>query len=471
MDIRTAVVAWIGIAALSGGCDRTAPTLAERARDLGGSCVVIVIDAAAAGHLPTYGYDRDTTPNLDRLAGSSFVFDRAYSQAPMTVMSVPSYLTSLSPHSIALRREAKTASTLVYLPQAFAAAGFRTAGFTENPVVSMSFPGHEAFELWGGRLGGRRGAELTSPDLVERALAWVDDAGEDRFFLYLHLLPPHAPYLPPEEHVRFRPPDYTGSLVPTTSVVGAIDRGRREATPEDVAFLVSQYDANLHYADAMIARLLDGLASRERLDDAVVVVTSDHGEAFGQHGRFGHTSTLYDEMLRVPLVVRLPEALGVEPRRIEERVPLLDLAPTLAELFGLGDALGAQAEGRSWLPVFESTDATHPERLVFAQRNRQVAAIRGDYKIILTDEDGELRQEIYRLSDDPGERENLAGSPDVPLAELRAAVIGFLDGRVEQIGLEATAATLSAETRLQLEALGYLGDTESPKPRPRYVPD
>jgi arylsulfatase len=447
-------------------CD-PASTLRGELDAMQASCVVVVIDAAAARHVRAYGYSQETTPHLEQLAAGGVLFERAYSQAPATIVSVPSYLTGLYPHSIATRRREGRAGALLYLPQAFAAAGFRTAGFTQNVVVALALPGDEAFEVFGGHLSGRQGTGPKGPRLVAQALSWVDGIGDDRFFLYVHLLPPHAPYQPPAEHVRFRPPGYVGDLVPDARTVASIDEGRRTISDDDLGFLVSQYDANLRYADALVALLLEGLAERGRLDRTVVVATSDHGEAFGQHGRFSHTSTLYEEMVHVPLVVRLPPGLGA-PRRVSETVALLDLAPTLADLFGLGDALARQGAGVSLMDVLESSANVPPERMIFAQNANQVAVWHEDYKLILSSErhsggdsgEEKIREEIFHLAEDPDERHNLAGGEAGPQMAMRGAVVGFLDGGVSDIGLAAAAETLSAEVRLQLEALGYLLDEQ-----------
>jgi arylsulfatase A-like enzyme len=465
------IAACLALACIGLGCDssfdqsrQNAPTLRASLVEMEASCVVIVIDAAAAGHVHAYGYERETTPRLDLLAASGVLFERVYSQAPSTILSVPSYLTGLQPHTIAVRHEQGRARSLAYLPQAFAAAGFRTAGFSQNLNVGLSIPGPRVFRHYSGFVPGREVPKPpTGGQLIRRAMRWIDAAPDERFFLYLHFLPPHTPYKPPAPHRLFLEAPYEGTLFPDGAGMKEVDQKLVETTPEDVAFIVSQYDANLHFADFLVGRVIDELAERGLLDRSVVVVISDHGEAFGQHGRFLHNSTLYDEMIRVPLVFRLPPGSGVSGKRIRQPVALVDLAATLEDLFGLGGWLAEHSDGRSFVPALESSTEA-PPRAIFSQNRDQVAVVQDGLKLIVSGPSDARFEELYDLSADPGERENLAAALPEKVSELRELVSGLRDGRVEHLGLEAMAGSLPKEAARQLEALGYLVDDAPPAP-------
>jgi arylsulfatase A-like enzyme len=193
----------------------------------------------------------------------------------------------------------------------------------------------------------------------------------------------------------------------------------------------------------------------------VVVVTSDHGEAFGEHGRFLHNTTLYDEMIRVPLVFRLPPGLGGAPARVRERVALVDLAPTLEDLFGLGRRLGAQSDGTSLLPSLAS-GAKPAARPVYSQTSDQTAVVRDDWKLIVKASEGGDVHELYDLSDDPAEQRDRAADSVARARDLLESVAGLRDGGIERLGLEAMVDGLSVDARQRLESLGYLLDA---KPR------
>jgi arylsulfatase len=437
-----------------------AADLADRLASAKASCVLIVLDAARASHLGVYGYARDTTPHLDHLAEEGIVFERVVSPAPSTLLSVPAYLTGLRPHTLALRR-GSAAGRARSVSEAFAAAGFRTALFAGNPVLRIALADPSIFEH----------VRIVPPDprgrsdsqaLIEEALAWVETHLGERFFLYVHLLPPHSPYLPTGDAANLFVPERS-DLVPDTPTLEAIDRGERAVDADDVAYIEARYDANLRHADAAMGELLAGLEELGALDRALVVVTSDHGESFGRHGRFLHNSTLYNGMLRVPLVFRFPPALGVTPRRVAERVALLDLAPTLIDLFAL-DPGRETLEGRSLRPSLEH-GAPRESRLVVAQGVDAVAGFEGEFKLILRASEDAVEQELYRLSDDPREQRDLARAQPERAEALRTKLVGFLDGSIDPGSLEDAARALSEEERRQLQAIGYLLE-QSHRPRP-----
>src|SRR5262245_51844269 len=363
------------LALVGSGCHSTPPEALARMR---ASCILVVLDAASATHFGTYGYARATTPVIDALAAEGIVFEQARSQGVSTIISVPSFFSGLYPQTITRRRAADAGYHPWFVAQAFQAAGFRTAAFSESPFVSADFATNVGFEHFV-----ERPASDGSRALVGDALDWLAAHRSDRFFLYLHLVRPHNPYIPPEDIARrFRPASYQGSLVPDTNTLLAIDQGLRPLGPGDLDFLVSQYDANLFYGDSLVGELRRQLADQGLLARTAVVVTADHGEAFGQHTRFLHNSTLYEEMLHVPLIFRLPPRAGIPPRRIATPVALLDLFPTLAELFSLGAPPGG-FEGTSLVPLMEHPEAPWPARLTFAQSASLVAAFDADWKYIV----------------------------------------------------------------------------------------
>jgi arylsulfatase len=422
-------------------------------------CLLIVLDAAAAGHFGAYGGSGSTTPNIDRLAQGGVLFERVYSQGASTNVSVPSYFQGLYPSTIIHRRAAAESGEVPTIAKLFGRAGFQTAGFSGNPWVSESFGARMGFERFIERssTSPSRATHEISRQLVEDFLTWLEHDRNRRFFAYVHLLPPHNPYLPPRElALRFRDPSYGGGLVADTATLLEIDRGERTFDEEDVRFIASQYDANLHFADLLVGTILEGLARLDLLGTTAVIVTSDHGAAFGQHGRFLHSSTLYEEMIRVPLVFRLPESDGLEARRIPEPVALVDLLPTIVDIFHLADVDRLDLDGRSLLPLIEGRTAQLPRRMIFARTLRQVAGIDGQHKLILPTTLGAVEApELYELREDPDERKNLFFGLADQAARLEAAAWQHVRGtRAEEPG--TPERELSFEQKRRLRALGYL---------------
>jgi arylsulfatase A-like enzyme len=268
--------------------------------------LLVSIDALRADHVGAYGYERRTTPNIDRLAKKSLVFLEAYSQAPKTNDSVPSFHTGAYPSN--LHRDATQArrrfrhSYNVTADARPLAAMLRAKGYkTAAGVGFRLFQIDEGFESF---------TTGNPTDTARRFLATTATP----FFLWLHYAEPHEPY---EKHRNHN----FGST------------------------LIDRYDGEIALADEKFGKVLDTLDERALTDSTVVIVTADHGEEFGDHGGFSHTRKLYRELLHVPLIVKVP---GMKPRRVEDPVELVDIVPTLSELIGLESLKGRQ-DGQSLL--------------------------------------------------------------------------------------------------------------------------
>jgi arylsulfatase A-like enzyme len=466
-------VVFAGILAAAGaGCRDAGPR--DTVSRIRANCVVVLLDAAAAGHFGIYGYRRGTTPNIDALAADGVVFERAYSQASSTSISVPSFFSGFYSHTIARRYAKDLADRPTYLAETFRAAGFRTAGFSESPfvrgagaAVPVSLgPGRtlprDAFATNQGfdDFVERKPAE-GSQALVADALAWLRANHQSRFYVYVHLLRPHNPYQPPDEIAqRFRPASYRGTLVPDTDTLSAIDVGAHRLGPGDLDFVVSQYDANLSYGDQLVGELARGLDDLGVLDRTVIVVMADHGEAFGQHGRFLHNTTLYEEMIRVPFIFRLPPGVAIRARRVSQPVALIDLFPTLADLFSLPAGKSIAVDGVSLVPEMEHPETPSPHRLIFTQAGNLVAVTDGSFKYVVAlaarPEEPPPREELYFLPEDPGEHRDVSARHENTTRAMRAAVMSAVDIRIPQQSLEATLRALDDEKQRELRALGYV---------------
>jgi len=468
---------------LCSGCRSGTATIADELARVRANCLVIVLDATAAGHVGAYGYTRGTTPTVDAMARDGVLFTRAYSAGSSTVVSVPTLVFGAYPQTIAHRAyrdhagapgsyrthfglahamlawKNGEAEVPPHLVRTFRDSGFRTAGFTENPLASNSLVLGDGFEHFveNKEPPSDRTTEATVAAIVE----WLGANRDARFFAYLHVLRPHNPYLPPEDIAeRFRPASYRGDLKPDTPTMRAIHRGRRRLRPGDLDFIVSQYDANLFYADQLVARVLQRLADLGIADRTLVVVTADHGEGFGQHGRFLHGSSLYEEMIRIPLVVRIPRGVAIQPARVDVPVSLVDLFPTFVELFGLTLAKPLEADGKSLVPLMMNPSAPWPRTTLFAQADTSVAAIEREFKYLVRLDQHGREEQLFFLRGDAGERSDLAAISGPKVERMRNDVTAFLGGPVVDQSIGAAVGALDEERRRQLQALGYIDDAD-----------
>jgi arylsulfatase A-like enzyme len=451
------------------------------------NCLVIVLDATAAGHVGAYGYTRGTTPTVDAMARDGVLFTRAYSAASSTVVSVPTLVFGAYPQTIAHRayRDHRgapgsyrtqfglahamlawkngEAEVPPHLVRSFRDSGFRTAGFTENPLASNSLVLGDGFEHF---VENKEPPSVRTTEAnVAAILEWLGANRTARFFAYLHVLRPHSPYIPPEDIAeRFRPTSYRGDLTLDNPTLLAIQRGWRRLRPGDLDFMVSQYDANLFYADQLVARVLQRLADLGIADRTLVVVTADHGEAFGQHGRFFHGSTLYEEMIRIPLVVRFPLGVAVQPARVDVPVTLVDLFPTFVDLFGLTLAKPLVTDGTSLVPLMVNPSTPWPRTTLFAQADTSVAAIGRDFKYLVRLDQQGREEQLFGLGGDPAERFDLAPALVTQVERMRAEVATLLGGPVINQSIEAAVGPLDDERRRQLQSLGYLDEPDEAEP-------
>ena len=416
--------------------------------------LMIVVDTLRADHLGTYGYERDTAPRVDELlARRGAVFERAHSQAPWTLPSVISYLTGHHPSVLAtpeVIRQGIPAET-PSLAERLRAAGYRTAAFIANPVLHAGNGFARGFETFYTPEAHVRSLSLNGDSLNRHLLPWLEAharPGADPFFLYVHYVDPHDPYLNPDQ-VDGRStflPDYRGPVGggwPHPLFVGhqRLPEGGEAA---GLDHLVALYDSEILYVDRLIGELLAALPS-EVTAETLIVFTSDHGEEFLDHGWWKHGRTVYEDQIHVPLIVRWDGRVPAG-RRVGEAVELLDLAPTVLAAAGVEAPAGW--EGIDLLPVAAGEAA--PRRVTVAQHlsegPERAAALLDGWKLHLFNRhapyapeaagdrhiwqatlDHSERVELYDLGADPAERRNLAAERPADVARLAPFVLRRLD--------------------------------------------
>jgi len=441
--------------------------------------LLVVIDTARADKLGSYGHDGGLTPRIDELAASGARFERAAAHAPWTLPSTASLLTSLHPQehgaggSLDLSPLAEGQPPIIgfrALPEDVDTVTevFRDAGWRTGAVVNVDFL-DEGFGLTQGiddvdaRWYESNAEVRSATETTDQALAWLAeraDAGEP-FFLLAHYFDAHAVYAPPDEYRRaFAAPQDRESdsfVFGTRAHMLMLRSARLELEPAILERAERLYEAELAYVDAEVGRLVDGLDALGLGGDTIVVLTADHGEEFLDHGGFEHGHTLYDELVRVPLIVRLP-GLVSPGTVIESSAGLVDVAPTVCELAGI--ASPPAFAGHSLAPALRGE--AQPSRPLLAHGNfwgePLTSWTSGRWKLIVTPSASDERVELYDLVADPLERNDLASSDPERVQALRAELAAVTAHLAARAGGEAVQ--LDEAMRRRLQALGYLGGEE-----------
>ncbi|MEM7517708.1 MAG: sulfatase-like hydrolase/transferase, partial [Planctomycetota bacterium] len=271
--------------------------------------VLLVLDSLHAAHLSSYGCERPTSPHIDRIAANGVRFADTHSQTSWTLSSAISILTSVpqEEHGVKYVEDVLT-EEFELLPTLFADAGYRTAALSQNgcvrPVVGLG-RASDSFKMF------PRGEEGTRA-MFDRILELIEgkpEEGSSPAFVYAHVLPPHMPYFPPEGHAGlFSDPNYEGPVDGDFMACLELTRNKTPVDHPDAIQLVALYDEYIHWIDEEVGRFRAELASRFGEDSFAIVLTSDHGEAFQQHGKQGHNADVYQEMVHVPLVFEAPNS-------------------------------------------------------------------------------------------------------------------------------------------------------------------
>ncbi len=441
----------------------------EQAKAAAGTAnlVICAIDAARADHVGCYGYARETTPNLDRLAEEAVVFERHFAPYCQTKPSTVSLFTGLHPDTHLVREFSRMEPGLFTMAAGLESGGFSTALFTSNVVASPAMGVGEDFQEICARGRGEEQLGDTTPEALLAMFArWLERGGRSRFFAYIHLLPPHLPYEAPAVLKEL----FAGQAPPNAWQGGfefpdvAPPEGRREPPPLEE--WVNLYDANLRWADWAVGRVESLLRKRGLLDTTVFVVTSDHGEAFREHGYRYHSRGVYDELLHIPLLIRLPGNERVVGR-VTSLTQTVDLLPTLFELLGVWYP-EREVQGCSLLPVL-SGEATGVRDYVYATSAGPVESyvVRDERSALILFKGGKQRA-LYDVEADPQQRRNVIDERPARAAEMIAAFEAFArrqrrppldfidaDTQVEEVA-GPPGVKVSDDTRRELEALGYL---------------
>ena len=412
---------------------------------------------------------------MDRLAREGVRFANAVSTTSWTLPAHASLFTGLLNQSHGVIQEERVlVDEHVTLAEVLRDAGYQTAGVYGAPYLHPTFGMDQGFDVyrsssggWGElgagdfrnrmsqkRLGSRY--EITGPRSVAAVDDWMDDIDERPFFLFLHLWDVHYDYIPPRRYVELFDPDYSGDL-------DASDLQRNPAVhpgmdARDLEHLIALYDGEIRFTDDTLDQILKLLDDAGRLENTIVAITADHGEEFFEHGAKLHRKSLFDEVLRVPLIVRWPGRLA-PGRVIEDQVQLIDIFPTLLSMAGV--PLPLPVQGRDLSPLLAG-EALPPVQALSELEGHMTALRSNQYKLIQFGK----RTIGYRLARDPAESKPLAPHENDRrrLTTLVAQAEAFR-GRIGSRAMRPAREELAPEVRERLRRLGYI-DEDAADARP-----
>ncbi|MHC4741726.1 MAG: sulfatase [Planctomycetota bacterium] len=433
-----------------------------------GKVIVIVIDALRADHVGCYGYERDTTPHIDSFAQESVVFENCYVQATWTKPSVASLLTSLYPtmhgtisHGSILPEEATT------IAEVFKDKGYLTYGYVANPNLKTKFRFNQGFDFFDDllmrdkfyyvslrnlqkrfkflrRLTGKSYSYSDRDNIAlanSRIFPWLERYKGNNFFMYIHYMDPHDPYRPPSPYDR------------EFSYSGVLGYSQK----------LSLYDGEILFTDEHLGLFFDKLKSTGIYDESLIVITSDHGEAFGDHGDWRHGYSIYNELAKVPLIIKYPNSEH-GGKRVSVQVRSIDVFPSLLDATGIESK--AVLEGSSVSCFLGSSNAAQGRDVYIDNDYNGRYILEGiirdntwkyiyTKKSLLRDVKKFGHEELYNLQDDPKELLDLSDRDNGRASSLQARM-DFFRKLCSARRLKRVEAGLDPETLRNLKSLGYL---------------
>jgi arylsulfatase A-like enzyme len=442
--------------------------------------LLISIDTLRPDHLGSYGYHRKTSPRFDKLASEGVLYENHISSTSWTLPAHAALFSSLldSVHGC-IETNKKLPEGISTLAEVFAKAGYKTAGFFSGPYLHPAFGLGQGFQhyenctsyaraidtapakKWAMDAGVMRKShrDITNPIVYAAFKKWFDQNRGSRFFMFIHMWDVHFDFIPPPPYDKMFDPDYTGTV---TGADFFFDPAINAKMPKrDLEHLIALYDGEIAWTDHHLGKILDDLENAGLLDKTVVAVTSDHGTEFFEHGNKSHRQTLFDEVIRIPLVIRYPASL---PRgvRVNTQTHLIDVAPTLVELAGLPPMSGIM--GRSLMPgALNQTSTSTPESITVSELfsvGRRIRAIR-TLQWKFTDHMNLKLRYYVNLEKDPHEtrlRTDLAGDPGRKYLDRYRRVSRDLTEWRKRTASKSDRSTIPDDVLEQLKSLGYINE-------------
>lgn len=439
----------------------------------GSPVILISLDTLRADHLGCYGYHRNTTPHTDSLSSQSALFSNVYATSPWTLPSHVSLLTSLfGVHHQVYKEDEKMDPSLITLADVLRQNSYFCSAFTGGGFVSALYGFSKGFDSYNQTTGGIW-REDSAGSLGERVCRWLERNKEKKFFLFLHTYQPHNPYSSPTPYRNmFLQEDAPWKSIDLLHYIGGKKGVFQPLSPEKRQNVIDLYDGEIRYTDEKLVHpVMEKLKELGLYEQSLIVLTSDHGEEFYDHQGWEHGHTLYDELLKIPLIIKFPEG-RFAGRKVDSIVRLVDIMPTVLDELGL-DFPDYEMDGRSLIPFLEGTEsgdrvflADKAGNIVKSHIPQKISMNRGSKKLILNKKFKPQDKsffvppppsidpvEIFDIERDPQERRN-AADRNAALANQIIEAINSLYQKAKK--RKKFKAQIDKETRERLKALGYI---------------
>jgi len=441
--------------------------------------IFILIDTLRPDHLGCYGYSRNTSPNIDGLANQGILFKNTIAQAPWTKPSVASFFTSTLPstHGVTWRGRNETLpKSMLTLAEVLKQNGYRTAAFSDNPHITRSNGFDQGFDTFVENYSFLKG---NAEPLTNKMLTWLRENAQEKHFIYIHYLDPHDPYQAPGTYrdmfLNKKEIDVSKTVKRGNTYVlngeSHLDRRMKEKlksihpqdyplpTPlhiskKELNYLIGLYDGEIRYVDYQVGRIISVLKELKTYDKTTIIISSDHGEEFLEHGMFRHGYHLYDEIIKVPLIIISPH-FNKTPLEIKTPVNLIDLMPTLLDLLNL--PFPGSMQGKSIIPLINQGKKAEPlsisETSWKGARAQSVSLSEWKHINDIRNE----RIELYNLGEDSGEKNNLYLKEDEK-AEKLSHLLSNIISKAQPVTEKSKDKGKQLEKKQldKLESLGYI---------------
>ena len=430
--------------------------------------IFIMVDTLRADHLHCYGYSKNTSPNIDRLAEGSLRFEKAISQASWTTASVSSFMTSRYLRLAGMTyRSHPLPENIILLPEALRDNGYTTAASISNPLAGELAGLNRGYDLYYQANNSKQdyhssgpvfqaGLQLSDPKqdyhfsspVIDESLRELDKIRDRKFFMFALFLDPHEPYVWRKKH-QFDT-DYHGQL-------GRMFYPMKEliSSPADSKYVVSLYDGGVASADEYVGKLLDYLKKNRLYDDTLIVFLADHGQELNEHGIWGHGQHLYDESISVPLIVKLPgQTVG---RVIKGSFPLIDLFPSVMNSIKI-DSSSYDLQGTGF--HFSGLQRVR-ETAIYSSteyEGKNIESVRTSTRKLIRNRDNIREEQLFNLSSDGSEKCNLISRTDLSDKATLRKILDQKDRLIDSAlsGQRTTDRQLTDKDKASMRALGYL---------------
>ena len=450
--------------------------------------VLISIDTLRPDHLGCYGYRRNTSPEIDAIAADGALFEQHISSAPWTLPAHTAMFTSVpdSVHGVTSPIGKRLAEEFVTLPESFQTAGYSTAGFFAGPYLHPAFGLGQGFDRyidcvntvpdealdeenkWSMENEVLRASHhgVTNDKVYDQWKSYYEEAGtqaagpDDKpFFAFVHLWDVHFDFEPPAPYDTMFDPDYTGPITGRNFFTDP--RINAKLPKADREHIIALYDGEIRWTDTFIGKIRKDLESKGLWENTIVVITSDHGTELFDHGGKGHRTTLFDELIHIPLIVHFPkEVYG--GKSFPQQTHMIDIGPTLRDLAGLPPV--AMTMGDSLAPLLRGTIKTRPSSTAVSELydvGRELRSVRTESSKLIHDSASKQKKSWYDLTIDPGEQNRRtvrATDRSRHLNKMYTDAQTWIRGGLQRRPAGPARAEPSAEIQRSLQAMGYTGD-------------